>query len=79
MTEIYTKEIERLAAILDTTKSDMQKLVYAMANEKPINFSEMLYAMVRRAYEMGLTDGYQGQAPCTSPYTKLVSPIIVES
>lgn len=77
MKEMFTKEIESIARLTDIGVEEMSELVQALA-KNPVNFQEVLHDIVHRAYEIGVTDGYEGQCPWTAQYTTVADPIFVK-
>ena len=77
MKNIYGREIEGIARLTDIGVNEMSELVQALA-KNPVNFQDVLYGIVHRAYEMGVTDGYESQCPWTAQYTTVADPIFVE-
>ena len=77
MKKIYSKEVAGMARLTDIGTEEMSELVQALA-KNPVNFQDVLYGIVHRAYEMGMTDGYECQMPWTAQYTTVADPIFVK-
>lgn len=77
MKKIYVSEIESLARLTEIGKEEMSEIVQALA-KNPVNFIDVLHSLVYRAYQCGMTDGYNGQCPWTTVYTDIADPIFVK-